>query len=778
MLLLDDRARLLELARSSSARGSSAGAGAEPARAEASGRPRSRRLPRRPARRSGLSRGRCYTGRLPASPRAVRSRAAPAGEADSDRRKEVFGSVTDYEILLMLDPELPEERQNEIVTRAREPIENDGGTWDAHEPWGRRRLAYEIDHKPEGIYHLLLFAAEPETLDEISRILKITDGVMRHLAVRRVVGSTARPPEPMPEEPVAAAAADAGRMKRPRAAPQRAPERRASNGQHQPRRPRRQPDRDPELRHTPSGTAVCKLRLAVNTRRKDGQTGEWARQAELLRRHRLGQPGRELRAVPLQGPPGRGRRPPRLARVGRPGRHQAPGGRDHRRHRPVPRQPRQDDEGGGQPQFVPAARSRPTTPTSAAAPPTTTSRSDGRSSRRQRQQRRAAGRAPGGPIRKRNCFFCKEKVDEVDYKNINQLRRYISEKGKIRSRRITGACRRHQRQVAVAVKRAREMALSPTSRARWTSSSDRTSTRSASAARSSTSRAATRATSCCRASSPRRRRRRRSPSCASARSSARATRRRRVEQAQEIAETLEDAELRFDVKAGPTGTLFGSVTPTDIADELWETQKVRVDRRKIDLPDSIKRIGRYEVPIELFDDVDRRRCTTLVVPEGGELPPRGGARGDRRRPRRRPRQPRRPRQTPSTSGRGRDRGRRRRGRAELRAGRRRRRGRAGPPKTRSSRAADAAAELRRGDAGAARLVAEAHRLLHSARPRRCGIRHELPAPSGGFRPQASSGASWEHVFPYACKPATSHRVTALSKAASSRPSTTAAAVLG
>ena len=53
------------------------------------------------------------------------------------------------------------------------------------------------------------------------------------------------------------------------------------------------------------------------------------------------------------------------------------------------------------------------------------------------------------------------KVDEIDYKNVNQLRRYISERGKIRSRRITGACRRHQRQVAVAVKRAREMALLP-----------------------------------------------------------------------------------------------------------------------------------------------------------------------------------------------------------------------------------------------------------------------------------------------------------------------------
>ena len=69
---------------------------------------------------------------------------------------------------------------------------------------------------------------------------------------------------------------------------------------------------------------------------------------------------------------------------------------------------------------------------------------------------------PGGPagqVKRRNCFFCKDKIEEIDYKNTSQLRRYISEKGKIRSRRISGACRRHQRQVAVAVKRARELAL-------------------------------------------------------------------------------------------------------------------------------------------------------------------------------------------------------------------------------------------------------------------------------------------------------------------------------
>src|SRR5436309_10930367 len=73
---------------------------------------------------------------------------------------------------------------------------------------------------------------------------------------------------------------------------------------------------------------------------------------------------------------------------------------------------------------------------------------------------------------------------------------------------------------------------------------------------------------------------------------------RTAEQANEIAEILGKTVLRFEVKAGPTGSLFGSVTPTQIADELWRTRKVRVDRRKIDI-DTIKRIGRYQVPIEL-----------------------------------------------------------------------------------------------------------------------------------------------------------------------------------
>jgi large subunit ribosomal protein L9 len=95
---------------------------------------------------------------------------------------------------------------------------------------------------------------------------------------------------------------------------------------------------------------------------------------------------------------------------------------------------------------------------------------------------------------------------------------------------------------------------------------------------------------------------------------------RSIEQAQAIAETLTKTVLRFEVKAGPQGVLFGSITPTDLADELWRVRKVRVDRRKIQLPDPIKRVGRYEVSIEVFPEVTVD-VKTLVVPEGGELPP-------------------------------------------------------------------------------------------------------------------------------------------------------------
>ena len=101
--------------------------------------------------------------------------------------------MNEYEILLLLDPELDDDRQGEVVARARELVESGGGTWDLHDVWGRRNLAYEIGHKGEGSYHLLQFTSDPGTLDEVSRVFRIDDGVMRHMATRRIEGSPVRP---------------------------------------------------------------------------------------------------------------------------------------------------------------------------------------------------------------------------------------------------------------------------------------------------------------------------------------------------------------------------------------------------------------------------------------------------------------------------------------------------------------------------------------------------------------------------------------------------------
>lgn len=114
--------------------------------------------------------------------------------------------MNEYEIMLLLDPELDEKQGDAIIQRVRDAVEKSGGTWDGHAPWGRRRLAYEIDHKSEAVYHLLLFTTSAETLAEITRVLKITDGVVRHLAVNRVKGGQTAAPAQIP----VAAAATAG----------------------------------------------------------------------------------------------------------------------------------------------------------------------------------------------------------------------------------------------------------------------------------------------------------------------------------------------------------------------------------------------------------------------------------------------------------------------------------------------------------------------------------------------------------------------------------------
>ena len=114
--------------------------------------------------------------------------------------------MTTYEILLMLDPEQAEARQDDILARARDLVEKNGGAWHSHDAWGRRRLAYPIAHKEEGVYHLVVFDAEADTLDEISRVLKIDDAVLRHLATRHIAGSRTSAPRDDAAAPVAAPA--------------------------------------------------------------------------------------------------------------------------------------------------------------------------------------------------------------------------------------------------------------------------------------------------------------------------------------------------------------------------------------------------------------------------------------------------------------------------------------------------------------------------------------------------------------------------------------------
>jgi small subunit ribosomal protein S18 len=75
--------------------------------------------------------------------------------------------------------------------------------------------------------------------------------------------------------------------------------------------------------------------------------------------------------------------------------------------------------------------------------------------------KKGAPKDTGRKVKKKPCMLCRERVEWVDYKDVDLLRRYMSDRGKIRARRVTGNCARHQRDVAVAIKNARELMLLP-----------------------------------------------------------------------------------------------------------------------------------------------------------------------------------------------------------------------------------------------------------------------------------------------------------------------------
>ena len=134
--------------------------------------------------------------------------------------------MTTYEILLMLDPELAEERQDELIARDARARRDVGGTWQQPRRLGPARLAYAIAQEGGGRVPPGRLRARAETLDEILRVLKIDDVVIRHLATRHIEGS--RTSAPRDETPAAAAAAPSGRGRlapsRPRSTPTRADE--------------------------------------------------------------------------------------------------------------------------------------------------------------------------------------------------------------------------------------------------------------------------------------------------------------------------------------------------------------------------------------------------------------------------------------------------------------------------------------------------------------------------------------------------------------------------
>ena len=122
-----------------------------------------------------------------------------AGETrEADSRPEE-ANITTYEAMLIVIPELDEEQVENTVGRFRTVIERTGG--EAGEPnhWGRRKLAYEIDHRTDGYYVVMEFTAGERTLVELKRILRVSDDVLRHTVVK-LPPNYAHKPLPEPEE--------------------------------------------------------------------------------------------------------------------------------------------------------------------------------------------------------------------------------------------------------------------------------------------------------------------------------------------------------------------------------------------------------------------------------------------------------------------------------------------------------------------------------------------------------------------------------------------------
>ena len=111
--------------------------------------------------------------------------------------------INPYEIMLLIEPEVAEERHGEIIERVKQIVEKGKGSWGGVEPWGRRKLAYEIRHLTDAWYFVITFDAPAPVLQEITRVLAITDGVLRFMATNRIPGSSPEKPSDRAEAPAA-----------------------------------------------------------------------------------------------------------------------------------------------------------------------------------------------------------------------------------------------------------------------------------------------------------------------------------------------------------------------------------------------------------------------------------------------------------------------------------------------------------------------------------------------------------------------------------------------
>ena len=100
------------------------------------------------------------------------------------RGEEVNREVRKYETIFILRPDLDEEKTGEAIEKFKSLIDNNGGEITSLDKWGKRRLAYEINHIREGFYVVSKFKSESAAASELDRVFKISDDVMRHIIVR------------------------------------------------------------------------------------------------------------------------------------------------------------------------------------------------------------------------------------------------------------------------------------------------------------------------------------------------------------------------------------------------------------------------------------------------------------------------------------------------------------------------------------------------------------------------------------------------------------------